>query len=211
MLISLEINNMALKNKSTAAAGLLLQSIIVKHVDKNELVGMASLDVSAAFDMVYTTWLIKQLKSLGLPNDVVDLIKIWLDGRSFHISIDGKNWMLLDLVCGTVQGSIMGPILYAIYVASLFDLHNLTNFADDNFAIRWSSSKTELCIDLERSLKAITVRLRGSSLAVNESRTELCLFHRLDQPSTTINLFNSQIKSKGMMNVLGVTFKSKMQ
>ena len=157
---------------------------------------MASLDLSAAFDMVNTTLLIKRLKIIGLPTDVVDLIKIWLDDRSFYVSVDGKNSRMLDLVCGSVQGSILGPILYAIYVSPLFDLHNLTNFADDNFIIRWSNSRTELGSDLERSLEAISVWLRGSGFAVNESKTELCQFHRLDQPSLTINLFNSKINSK---------------
>ena len=172
---------------------------------------MASLDLSAAFDMVNTTLLIKRLKIIGLPTDVVDLIKIWLDDRSFYVSVDGKNSRMLDLVCGTVQGSILGPILYAMYVSPLFDLHNLTNFADDNFIIRWSNSRTELGSDLERSLEAISVWLRGSGLAVNESKTELCQFHRPDQPSLTINLFNSKINSKSTMNVLGVTFDNKMQ
>ena len=118
---------------------------------------------------------------------------------------------MLELVCGTVQGSILGPIIYAIYVSPLFDLHNLTNFADDNFIIRWSSHMPELISDLERSLEAITKWLRGSGLAVNDSKTELCLFHRLDQPRITINLFNSEIRSKNAMNVLGVTFDSKLQ
>ena len=199
------------KNKSTATAGLLLQSIIAKHVDQNEFVGMASLDLSAAFDMVNIKLLIRRLKILGIPGDVIDLIKVWLEGRSFYVSIDGRNSMLLELVCGTVQGSILGPILYAIYVSPLFDLHNLTNFADDNFIIRWSSNMTELVVDFERSLEAITKWLRGSGLAVNDSKTELCLFHRLDQPRISINLFNSVIRSKNTMNVLGVIFDSKLQ
>ena len=199
------------KNKSTATAGLLLQSIIATHVDKNEFVAMASLDLSAAFDMVNTTLLLKRLVIIGLPTDVVELIKIWLVDRSFYVSVDGKNSKLLDLVCGTVQGSILGPILYAMYVSPLFDLHNLTNFADDNFIIRWNKSRTELGVDLVRSLEAISVWLRGSGLAVNESKTELCQFHRLDQPCLTINLFNSEIKSKSTMNVLGVVFDSKLQ
>jgi hypothetical protein len=169
---------------------------------------MASLDLSAAFDMVNTSLLIKRLKIIGLPTDVVDLIKIWLDDRSFYVSVDEKNSRMLDLVCGTVQGSILGPILYAMYVSPLFNLHNLTNFADDNFIIRWSNSRTELGSDLERSLEAIKL---NKKIIVNESKTELCQFHRLDQPSLTINLFNSKINSKSTMNVLGVTFDNKMQ
>lgn len=199
------------KNKSTASAGLLLQSIIAKHVDVNELVGMASLDLSAAFDMVNLELLIKRLRIVGIPADVVDLIKIWLEDRCFYVSIDGKNSILIELVCGTVQGSILGPILYAIYVSPLFDLHNLTNFADDNFIVRWNKQMPELITDLEKSLEAITKWLRGSGLVVNDSKTEFCLFNRLDQPQVTIKLFNSDIKSKNTMNVLGVTFDSKMQ
>ena len=184
------------KNKSTATAGLVLQSIIADHVDINELVGMASLDLSAVFDTVNIDLLIERIKILGLPTDVVDLVELWLKGRSFYVSIDGINSLQLDLVCGTVQGSILGPILYAIYVTPLFDLYNLTNFADDNFIVRWNSHRGSLIVDLESSLMNITKWLRGSGLAVNESKTELCLFHRLDQPSIAINLFNSTIISK---------------
>jgi hypothetical protein len=128
--------------------------------------------------------------------DVVDLIKLWLEDRSFYISIDVNNSMQLDLVCGTIQGSILGPILYAIYDKSLFDLHNYTNFADDNFIIRWSSYMGSLTVDLKGSLEDITMWLRGSGLVVNESKTELCVFHGLDRPTIAINLFNSVISSK---------------
>ncbi len=199
------------KQKSTATAGLLIQSIIAEHVDRNEFVGMASLDLSAAFDMVDIKLLVKRLVILGLPSDVVDLIKLWLEDRSFYVSIEGENSIMRELVRGTVQGSILGPILYAIYVTPLFDHHKLTNFADDNFIIRWNDDIPGLVVDLQASLKAITKWLRGSGLTVNESKTELCLFHRLDQPHITINLFGSEIKSLDFINVLGVLFDSKLQ
>ena len=155
---------------------------------------MASLDLSAAFDMVNTDLLLKRLKIVGNPEDVVSLIKIWLTDRSFYVCINGKNSMLVELICGTVQGSILGPILYAIYVSALFDLHNLTNFADDNFVIRWSKFMPGLIVDMEASLESIAKWLRGSGLAVNDSKTELCLFHRLDQPRFKIKIFNSEIE-----------------
>jgi hypothetical protein len=52
----------------------------------------------------------------------------------------------------------------------------------------------ELVADLERSLEATTKWLRGSGLAVDDSKTELCLFHWLDHWKITIKLFNPETK-----------------
>ena len=71
-------------------------------------------------------------------------------------------------------------MLYAVYVSPLFDLLKLTNFADDNFVIRWNNCMTALIRDLEKDLEIMTKWLRDSGLKVNEAKTELCLFHRFD-------------------------------
>ena len=83
---------------------------------------MASLDLSAAFDVVNVPLLLKRLKVMGLPEDLIALIEAWLRGRSFYVSIGNLNSSLCNLTSGTVQGSILGPILYAIYVSPVFDL-----------------------------------------------------------------------------------------
>ena len=56
----------------------------------------------------------------------------------------------------------------------------------------------------------ITKWLRGSGLVVNESKTEICLFHRNDQPLITVKITNVNFKSKKSMNVFGVIFDSKL-
>jgi hypothetical protein len=66
----------------------------------------------------------------------VDLIEVWLSDRLFYVSVDGKNSVLYKLVLGTGQGSILGPVLYAIFVAPLFDFEMLLAFADDIFIPR---------------------------------------------------------------------------
>ena len=56
----------------------------------------------------------------------------------------------------------------------------------------------------------ITKGLRDSGLVVNESKTEICLFHRNDQQKININVCGTLVKTKSFMNVLGVTFDSKL-
>ena len=119
------------KNKSTATAGALLQSIIARAADSNCYVVMASMDLSMAFDLVNTNLLIKRLKVMGFPSDLINLIREWLVGRSFYVQVGEDHSAMFDSDVGTIQGSILGPILYALFISPLFDLTQLTNFADD--------------------------------------------------------------------------------
>ena len=69
------------KSKGTVTAGLQLQSLISRALEDDNYVAMASLDLSSAFDVVNIPLLIKRLKIVGLPDDVVDLIKTCLTER----------------------------------------------------------------------------------------------------------------------------------
>jgi hypothetical protein len=198
------------KNKSTATAGLLLQSLISHATDSNNYALMASLDLSAAFDLVNVELLIKRLKIIGMPMDLVKLIEVWLTDRKFYVEVDGQVSRILDTADGTIQGSVLGPILYAIFVSPLFDLVNLTNFADDNFILEFDSKINNLIVNMEKKLEMITKWLKDSGLKVNESKTEICLFHRNDPQKISIVLQGQTISSKPTMNVLGVIFDSKL-
>jgi hypothetical protein len=68
------------------------------------------------------------------------------------VSINGDHSTLYNLLLGTVQGSILGPILYAIFVAPLFDIEYLEGFADDMFIPREGNNITTLISEMERSL-----------------------------------------------------------
>ena len=71
------------RNNSTYAVGTLLQSLIARAADNDCYFVMASLDLSMAFDIVNTELLVKRLRVMGMPDDLILLIREWLTGRSF--------------------------------------------------------------------------------------------------------------------------------
>ena len=86
------------KSRSTSTLSIQLQSMIARAMDEDQYGMVASLDLSSAFDVVNIDLLIKRLKIVGLPDDVVNLIKVWLINRSFYVSVDGENSILYDLL-----------------------------------------------------------------------------------------------------------------
>jgi hypothetical protein len=137
-----------------------LQSQIARALEDEDFVIVGSLDLSSAVDLVDTDLLVKPLVMVGLPADVIMLIRAWLNNRSFYVSIDGTNATLFDLLLGTVQGSMLEPVLYVIFVSPLFDMETFLSYADDTFISKWNSSLQNLINDVEKSLEAITKWLR---------------------------------------------------
>ena len=119
---------------------------------------MVSLDLSAAFDLVDIDLLMTRLKIIGFPADLLELVQVWLTDRSFYVTIDGKNSTLYDLLLGTVQGSILGPVLYAMFVCPLFDLVKMSGFADDNYVINWNKDLAVCIAEVENILKIMSLK-----------------------------------------------------
>ena len=199
------------RNHSTSTLSLEIQNIIARALDEDKLVLLASLDLSAAFDVVDVDLLIKRLTIIGLPGDVVELIRIWLKDRMFYVSIDGVNSFLYNLLLGTVQGSILGPVLYAIYISPVFDLEQLFAFADDKFVPKIGEIKEDLVKDMENSLAVISKWIKQSGLKINENKTEICLFSRRSNEQVTVKIGSDEVVSKDNINVLGVLFDAKLE
>ena len=199
------------KNRSTNSASLILQSVLARALDENNYAMLASLDLSAAFDVVNVELLLVRLRRIGLPDDVISLVGNWLSLRYYYVSVGGKCSIIHSLTVGTVQGSILGPILYAMFVSPLFDLAKMTKFADDNFIIRYCKVLSDLIDDMKQCLEMIIKWLKDSGLKVNDSKTEICLFHKADAHQINLVINGNIINSKPTMNVLGIIFDSKLQ
>ena len=87
-----------------------LQALIARALDVDSYVVMANLDLRAAFDVVNSELLLACLRVLGLPDDVIGLIKIWLQNRLFSVQTSDLNSNFIVISSRTIQVSILGPI-----------------------------------------------------------------------------------------------------
>jgi hypothetical protein len=168
------------RNRSTSFLTVELLSMIARAVNDDENVIVFSIDLSSDLDLVNIDLFLKSLKIIGSPEDLIDLISAWLRNRLYYVSIYGANSTYSDRLLGTVQGSILGPILYAIFTSPLFDIEDMFAFADNKFSQRSYCSLPMLIKETEQALGAMTKPMKNSGLKLNRDKTVACLFFKKD-------------------------------
>ena len=116
------------------------------------------LDFQKAFDKVPHQRLLLKLKAHGIGDSITDWIEQWLTDRRQQVVVDGEvsNWK--SVLSGVPQGSVLGPILFLIYINDLDDsiTSNILKFADDTKLFRkvnTDGDKQHLQNDLDRLVK----------------------------------------------------------
>jgi len=199
------------KGKSTITACKELQKQISWALDEGNYAGVASLDLSAAFDVVNVDLLLKRIRIMGFPEDIVNLLSCWLTNRLAYAEVDGVCSQYFELESGTCQGSILGPVLFSLFVCPIVNTEDLTAYADDTYQIEIRKVKTEVIRLLEIKLQRVELWYKQSGLKVNVDKTEIVLFHRTDIKSEVVNLNGHLINTKQSMKVLGIIFDSKLE
>ena len=79
-----------------------------------------ALDISKAFDRVWHAGLFHKLKSYGISGQIFGLILSFLSNRWLQVALDGKSSQEYPVNAGFPHGSILGPILFLLYVSLTF-------------------------------------------------------------------------------------------
>jgi hypothetical protein len=199
------------KERSTITASLDIQSRVAALMDQDQYVAMASLDLSAAFDVVNVDLLLVRLRKMGLPIDVITLLGSWLKDRQCYVEVRNSCSQYFDSDVGTVQGSILGPVLFSLFMSPLLEKEDAISYADDSYLIRGSKNKELALQRLQFQVQKVQKWLTSSGLKVNIEKTEIVIFHKTDTATLSIKINEIEIQTKKQMSVLGVMFDSKLE
>ena len=152
---------------------------IYQNIDKNMYCGVLFLDLRKAFDTVDHNRLIEKLKYLGVKSHSTRWFKSYLEGRQ-QVTKVGKVKSSPGLVtCGIPQGSILGPLLFSIFVNDLpncLNTESINLYADDTAISIFSKDPQELECNLNVALALLKNWFDKNKLSLNCTKSKVMYF-----------------------------------
>ena len=154
------------------------------------------------------------MHAYGFSLKSLALVKSYLSNRKQRVTLNGICSSWKDICIGVPQGSILGPLLFNIYINDLmFDFGDRTsvcNYADDNTIFASAKSLTEIKDRLEMSLLSVSTWFANNGLQLNAKKCQLIVLGKPRDYIFSINVGNSLLKECEEVKLLGIKLDNKL-
>jgi hypothetical protein len=194
-------------------------------VDNGMVLPLVLLDLTAAFDVVDHELLLIKCQKFGIHDSANEWLRCYLSGRKQRVSCSGHQSELTELPCGVPQGSVLGPLLFSIFISEIstvIDRHGMHHviYADDmQIYTRSSTADIPNTIHaIEACLADVHQSLCSQKLVLNPRKSEFIVFASKNKLSATSNLSirlcdheilrSNVVRNLGVMLDTNLTFHS---
>ena len=165
------------------------------------------IDLCKAFDTCNHNIILKKINILGIKDNELSWFKNYLKDRKQRVKINNTYSEFQKINIGVPQGSILGPLLFSIYINDFPEITDLLAvlFADDTTIIIEHEDNNQLKNISDRKLKVAAQWFKHNELTLNAAKTRVIHFNNKNPPELSID--NTKITSIHSKNSIEPTFK----
>ena len=193
------------KEHSTEQCLTVMLEVWKKALDGKGKAGAILTDLSKAFDCLNHNLLLAKMDAYGFDKSALLFIQNYLKDRKQRTKVNGSYSLWLKLLYGVPQGSILGPLLFNIFINDMFYFikdTKMANYADDNTLYTVDENIQNLLKTLENETNLILDWFRKNEMKPNDDKCHLIVCNQ-EQLSVTVG--NESISSSDSVELLGIT------
>ena len=196
---------------STSLALNEMVDMIVNAIDCNKYSIGVFIDLKKAFDTVNHELLIKKFKYYGIRGPASQFIQSYLSNRKQYVQYKDHKSSEMGILCGVPQGSILGPLLFLLYINDMYKVSKLLHFiifADDTNIFYLHNDPVELIRVVNKELVKLNIWFKINKLSLNVDKSNYMLFGKKCSQINEVILNGALLSQVSVTKFLGVNIDS---
>lgn len=202
------------KAHSTDFAAIKFIENIIQKINSGSISVAVFMDLSKAFDTIDHQILLKKLKFYCFSENAIKLIKNYLSERTQFVNYRGAESSMQKMTMGVPQGSILGPLLFIIYINDLWKASESLEpicYADDTTCTFYFPSGNYSISLINLLINSVLSKINNwflvNKLSLNVSKTNFMIFHKKSTiiPNLNLEINNINLKRVPHFKFLGLT------